>query len=191
MDSPKYEKMGGLVSGPVFANIMSDVLRYYQIEPTETTELMEDIVSSNEVDTNAETMIMPNVSGLTGMEAIEFFKEEGLNPIVQTQGSEMYAYLPPAGTGVAVGSDVYLYCADESQASVEIPDLTGKTIKEADLLLSGAGLEMTIEGNGIAYEQEPAAGVLVGRGSSVSVKFSPDGVKPQDAQPEVNEKDQE
>ena len=187
VDSPKYEKMGGLVSGPVFANIMGDVLRYYQIEPTETGELIDEIVTANEVDNNAQTMVMPNVSGLSGMEAIEFFKEEGLNPIVQTQGSQMYAYLPPAGTEVTVGSDVYLYCADESQASVEIPDLTGKTIKEADLILSGAGLEMTVEGNGIAYEQMPAAGVLVGRGSSVSVKFSPDGQKPAEESAEENE----
>lgn len=172
VDSPKYEKMGGLVSGPVFANIMGDVLRYYKIEPT-----AENVQSINNLPAaeKTETMIMPDVSDLSGVEAINFFKEEGLNPIVQMQGAEMYAYLPPAGTEVAVGSDVYLYCRDTSQSSVEVPDLTGKTIKEADRILSGAGLEMTIEGSGVAYEQSPEAGSWLEEGATVRVKFQTQG----------------
>lgn len=171
VDSPKHEKMGGLVSGPVFANIMGDVLRYYKIPPTEETKTINSAVATEKV----EMMVMPDVSGLSGTEAINFFKEEGLNPIVQMQGSEMYAYLPPAGTEVAVGSDVYLYCRDTSQSSVEVPDLTGKTIKEADRILSGAGLEMAIEGNGVAVEQSPKAGTWLQEGSTVQVKFKLQG----------------
>ena len=167
VDSPKYEKMGGLVAGPVFASIMGDVLRYYKIEPTTETNTINSAVSAEK----AETMIMPDVSGLSGVEAIKFFKEEGLNPIVKMQGEEMYAYLPPAGTEVIKGSDVYLYCRDTSQSSVEVPDLTGKTIKEADRILSGAGLEMAIEGSGIAYAQSPEDGSWLEEGSIVQVKF--------------------
>ena len=54
---------------------------------------------------------------------------------------------------------------------MEVPDLTGKTIKEADRILSGAGLEMAIEGSGIAYEQSPEAGSWLEEGSTVQVKF--------------------
>ena len=46
VDSPKYEKMGGLVAGPVFASIMGDVLRYYKIEPTTETNTINSAVSA-------------------------------------------------------------------------------------------------------------------------------------------------
>lgn len=62
---------------------------------------------------------------------------------------------------------------------VETPDITQKTISEADKLLKESGLELVIEDetdgldydNTIVKEQIPRPGITVNKGSKVYVKF--------------------
>lgn len=176
VDEPKHEKMGGLVAGPVFSNIMSDTLRYLNVPKT--------VVGDNiqqSADAAIEKVSVPNLGQMNAMEAINAFLDAGLNPIVQTQGEEMYAYLPPAGTEVDKGSAVLLYCKNPNETSATVPDLTGKTIRECDRILSGLGYRLVAEGSGVARRQQPEAGTLMESGGSVYVTFATTGQELEEA----------
>ncbi len=162
IDEPKDHLGGGALAGPIFSNIVSDVLWYLNVPKTVLTE--EDLPKEEAQVT------IPQLEQINATDAINIFLAAGLNPIVQTQGDTIYAYLPPAGTMVNKGSDVLLYCQNSSETTVVLPDLTGKTIREVDNILSGLGLRAVIEGSGIVYEQTPEAGALVEIGSSVRVR---------------------
>ena len=56
---------------------------------------------------------------------------------------------------------------------VAMPDVTGKTIREAALALNQAGLSLIPEGTGIAVRQGVAANAPVSRGAEITVNFEP------------------
>lgn len=53
-----------------------------------------------------------------------------------------------------------------------VPDLTGRTIKEATDIIHAIGLNIEIEGSGYAVKQNPPAEAEVGLGTTVKVEFS-------------------
>ena len=69
-------------------------------------------------------------------------------------------------------------------AQVEVPDVTGLSVLEANRLLRSYGLKMQIEGGGLAVEQSPAAGEQVFPTATVAVRFAPpgDGEAPKNVQ---------
>ena len=66
---------------------------------------------------------------------------------------------------------------------VEVPNITGLSIKEAEKILKDAGLELSIEGiteenkktidkeNTIIKEQTPTEGIKINKGNKIFVKF--------------------
>lgn len=176
IDEPRDDQGGGALAGPVFSNIISDTLWYLNVPKTVITE-------KEEVKETVSQLTIPELGQVNAMDAINTFIAAGLNPIVQTQGDIVYAYLPPAGTVVTKGSDILLYCKNSSESAAVLPDLTGKTIREVDNILSGLGYKAIINGSGIVRKQEPAAGTILEEGSSVQVWFMPAGEK----MPEENE----
>jgi beta-lactam-binding protein with PASTA domain len=52
-----------------------------------------------------------------------------------------------------------------------VPNLTGRTLEEARMALTAAGLNIRISGLGSATAQEPAAGASVEKGEVVGVAF--------------------
>lgn len=181
VDEPKHEKMGGMVAGPVFSSIMADTLRYLNVPKT---------IVENEIERSAdeavEKVIVPDLSQMNAMTAIDTFLNYGLNPIVQTQGEDMYAYLPPAGTVVDKGSSVLLYCKNPDETAGTVPDLEGKTIRECDRILSGLGYRLVAEGSGVARKQQPEAGTVMENGGTVYVTFATTGQNLEEADPENN-----
>lgn len=122
VDEPQHEKMGGMVAGPVFSSIMADTLRYLNVPKTVVNDDIQ-----QPADEAVEKVIVPDLGQMNAMTAIDTFINMGLDPIVQTQGEDMYAYLPPAGTVVDKGSSVLLYCKNPNETAGVVPDLTGKS----------------------------------------------------------------
>lgn len=66
---------------------------------------------------------------------------------------------------------------------VEVPNITGLSIKESEKILKDAGLELSIEGiteenketldkeNTIIKEQTPTEGIKINKGNKIFVKF--------------------
>ncbi len=85
---------------------------------------------------------------------------------------------PASGEKVAKGTTVVLWVSDGA-AKVAVPDVSGQTLEQAEAALTAEGLSIkpvagasTAVENGQIYEEEPAAGTEVPRGSVVIVYYS-------------------
>lgn len=160
VDEPN-DAHGGSTAGPVFQNIMEESLRYLKVPKNVTvTE-----------GAAVEEVAVPKLDGLHPVEAIEAIKAVGLTPIVETQGSQLYTYVPADGTMVQKTGNVYLYCGNDENTQVVMPSLYGRTIKEVDRILNGLGLSGTMNGSGLCTGQSIAPGQLVDRGTALIVDF--------------------
>ena len=161
---------GSSVAAPVFANIMSEVLPYLNIE-TEYTK--EEIAL---MDTTAENYIGMNIG-----DAKNSITAGGFSAIVKGDGDKVIAQIPTAKSRLPQQGTVVLYTDEESMNSdvVEVPDLTKMTVAEVNLKASYADLNVSIVGSnaageGISYSQDIKAGSKVKSGTVISVNFEQD-----------------
>jgi stage V sporulation protein D (sporulation-specific penicillin-binding protein) len=122
-----------------------------------------------------EEVEVPNVTGMTVPDAIEALKAVGLDYVLDGSGAYVENQLPAAGAGMTEGSLVMLYVkgATLDAEYVNVPDVTGLSVAEANRLIRSYGLIMTISGSGLAVSQAPAAGEAVVPTTSVTVQFDP------------------
>lgn len=166
VSKPKVDSDSGSVVGPIFSSIMGDILRYYNIPTTEPAETVNPPVSTDLV--TVPELELP----MDAEEARKALVAAGLQPTFVTSGNQLLSYLPVAGSKVAPGSEVELYALYEGQESFIMPDFNEKTIKETELVLRSLGLVPRLEGSGLAYRQEPAAGTSVRSGAQVQIWFA-------------------
>ena len=132
----------------------------------------------------SETKI-PNVVGKNKNEAVKILEDANLNPIVQTTrfdekyGKDNVMYQKPvAGVAVKSGRRVYLTVSG-GEILVSVPFVVNKTIRDAQLTLERAGLnlgkidsvESELPANTIV-EQQYYQGKEVVKGTTVSIKIS-------------------
>jgi stage V sporulation protein D (sporulation-specific penicillin-binding protein) len=102
---------------------------------------------------------VPDVSGMSVEEAEEVLKEAGLECVMDGSGEKVIHQLPAGGARISSGSLVMLYVDKrvslEDNNKVKVPDVEGMSVVEANRLLRSFGLDMQIEGGGIAVSQQP------------------------------------
>lgn len=170
-DTPKGASYyGSAVAAPVFANIMSEVLPYLNIEAQYTEEEID------EMDTVAE-----NYVGMTASEAENKAKAGGFDPIIKGNGEKVLSQIPSAESRLPQGGKIVLYTDSESAADdiVEVPDLTGMTVAAANQTAAAYNLNISIsgsnaEGEGVSYAQDIKAGTKVSPGTVIAVSFEQD-----------------
>ncbi len=165
LDEPKeYSYTGGVVAGPVFQAIMSEMLNYLQMGPSEGG-------SAN----IAEIQDVPDVTGLSMEEAVAILQNKGFKTELEGEGNFVINQSPKPTVELQTGSKVTLYLGTETsdgEATVSVPNVKGKTIKEAGEWLESIGLKIEISGSGKAVSQEPEAGAKVAVGTTVKVIFA-------------------
>lgn len=118
---------------------------------------------------------VPDVTGMTVREAADCLKAAGLQYMLGGTGQTVIGQLPASGAQMNEKSIVMLYVErddfQDGAAYVEVPDVTGLSVSEANRLLKSYGLEMRISGSGVACEQSPAAGDYVTPTTRVTVAF--------------------
>lgn len=138
---------GSQTAAPFARDILEKALVYLGVAP-ETDE------------TPAPEITVPDVSGMNVSDAAAALKESGLSCVMDGAGSTVIGQLPAGGARISKGSLVMLYVdkrvALEDNSKVRVPDVTGMSVLEANKLLRSYGLEMQIEGGGIASWQSPA-----------------------------------
>jgi len=161
---------GSVIAAPHVGRIIEDSLKYLGIEPIfeeGTTQLMQHVE-------------VPIVEGLSLEQAVQLLKRTGLDYTVEASGRVVEAQVPAFGALVPANSLVLLYLGDgehDGNATedigemVSVPDVIGKSIREANSILALRGLGLRIEGQGIAYEQQPEAEVRVKPETVVTVRF--------------------
>jgi len=94
--------------------------------------------------------------------------------------------MPKPGAMVKVNTTILLYAQEQSpedssidqevtEGKVVVPDLKGKSIREANNILVSLGLKLRIEGSGVAVSQDPPAHSQVEPGTEIMVEFTMPG----------------
>lgn len=153
---------GSVTAAPFAREILEKSLPYLGVAP-DTGE------------TPAPGVTVPDVTGLDVDEARKALAEAGLDSVLDGAGGKVIRQLPVAGAQMSAGALVMLYVAGPSAdgESVQVPDVAGMPVTEANRLLKSYGLEMQIEGSGLAVSQSPAAGTTVNPTTRVAVRFQP------------------
>lgn len=161
---------GGWVAAPAFKEIAREALKRLGVYPT-TLEFQ-----SDGQDTQVATV--PNVLGLSGEEAVQKIKQAGLQPILQGNQNRVVNQYPSPGSKVVSTQPVFVNLSGRKEVTynpqskqVIVPDLTGKTVREAAQILGLLDLKIQIEGSGVAYKQDVAPGTYVREGAVITVSF--------------------
>lgn len=173
IDEPKGDKYyGGEIAAPVAGDIFREVIRYMDYKPN--------FHENEDIKKNQQEVIVPEIREMRLDEAYEILLENLLKGQLETKSASDHRAMivdqfPKPGTTVPANSNVILYTSyDENLATlVVVPDLVGKTIREANTILSTQELVLKITGSGLAKEQVPEAGTLLEPGSLVNVHFGP------------------
>jgi cell division protein FtsI (penicillin-binding protein 3) len=156
IDEPQPAHYGGLVAGPVFKEIAEEALRYTGIAPS-----IPIVPKTDKKDKEKEK---------PGREKAPLAKAE---PEADTD-----VFIEGPGTDVPLGEDEggdeATEPGDGKPELVSLPSFAGMSIGEAVRAARRAGVELDVEGSGIAFTQSPAAGSRP-RGSVCRVSFRPGG----------------
>lgn len=168
LDQPQSDiRYGGTISAPVAQKVMADALPYLGIEPHYTNEELANL--------NRTT---PNVVGDSVATAQSKISGQSLSYKVIGDGDKVVAQVPEGGTTIPQNGMVVLYTEQGSvDYSVTVPDFTGCTLSQANMLAADYGLNLQIQGvteesgSVQAMHQSIEPGQLVARGSIITVEF--------------------
>ncbi len=151
--------------------LMENIIKYKNLEPTEATE------ETATLNNGKTTVTMPDYVGSSTYHVTMDLDGKGLNYKVVGTGNTITNQVPKSGTKVEVGSEVILYVAksEEDSGTVKVPDVMGKTYNEAVQILSDAGFEVVFNGettNSVVSAQDPKYGVSVEDGSEVTITLT-------------------
>lgn len=167
VDQPRSgSTYGGAIAAPVVKNIMEYSLRYLGINPDGVEE-----------ESDKQKIVIPEIRNLTVQQASKLLDEKNLKYRSATTGVPVQDQqivldcFPKPGEKIAQGSEIILYLRN-NDAQVDMPDLTGKTLDEASIILDALGLKPAFNGVGLVKGQNPKARQKVKVGSVVSLDLS-------------------
>jgi stage V sporulation protein D (sporulation-specific penicillin-binding protein) len=150
--------------------ILEDTLNYLGVEP----------VYDENTEQESQTVVVPDVTGKSLSEAASILREAGLDYLAEQTGTVVTKQMPLPDAEVLINTTVLLYTDSEENGQqlgeddlIEVPDVTNKSIREANNILVSKGLKLRIEGTGLAVSQQPAPGTRVEPGTTVTVSFEP------------------
>lgn len=167
-EATKRPDFGSVTAAPFARDILEKSLHYLGVA------LDEEIVGT------INYMTVPDVMDCGVSDAIAAVKEAGFTPLISGTGSHVIDQMPAGGAEMAENSLVMLYVEGETDsapdARVEVPDLSGLSITEANRRLQSYGLTLRIQGTGVAVSQSPQPGESVTPTTRVEVIFEPPAV---------------
>ncbi|MBP2644868.1 MAG: spoVD 1 [Firmicutes bacterium] len=165
IDEPIGAYYGGVIAAPVFNAVAQDIFQYLKLVPE---------VAPGPEQTAPTHMIVPSVYNYLASEAAQLLQSQQLLVRVEENGERVADQVPKPGSRVPVGSTVILYTVTPRYAEGEItvPDLTGKSKREAADILGELGLLFQPFGNGdAAIRQNPFPGSKVQSGTTMVVFY--------------------
>lgn len=158
--------MGGAIAAPTAGKLIEDVLNYLQVERKYTDEDLKNMTKE---------VFVPEVRNMTVEQAVQKLKTSGLDYKIEGNGnnkSTVLEQIPKPDASVPEKSVVLLYTyKPKDKESVEMPDLSNKTISEAKEALQRIGLNIKVSGTGLVFKQGVEPGKPVAKGQVVEVDF--------------------
>lgn len=168
-DEPQTaNKYGGTIAAPVVGEILAESLNYLGVSKQYTSEEVPDIYIE-----------VPELRGMSKESAVESAEESDLKYIVKGSGGAVVDQLPLPGERLEADSVIIIYTEDRNEEDmVEVPDLSGTSVKDAKYILNLRGLNFEISGaghseayNAFAAAQSVEPGKKVLPGTVVGVEF--------------------
>jgi len=167
LDNPTgFSYYGGTIAAPVAGQLIEDTLNYLGVERRYTEqdqEMMKNVV------------IVPDLRNKTVEEAKIALSGVKLKAIVKNDGSGgnlVKDQTPKPGASLYEDSVVIVYTYNPPEdRKVQVPDLANKTISEATETLNSLGLNIKVNGVGIAHKQNIEPGTFVDEGTIIEVDF--------------------
>ena len=161
LDEPGGSYYGGTVAAPVFRQIAENVLPYLDVAPDTEFKTPE----------NAEQNLA--LANAPAEDEGTLHHAPQTSPISRTAQTPADALLPRVEQrqrGEAGGLGEVVYAAAAERALL-MPDIRGRSVREAQRICAQLGLELEAHGDGRAARQSPAAGARVEAGQTVRVEF--------------------
>jgi cell division protein FtsI (penicillin-binding protein 3) len=155
IDEPKGAYHGGDVAAPVFREIAEQVLPALSVAPD--TDMKPVPGGGGAVDLIARTQRTTTLSA-------EARKE------LEREREQRRATLPQVAADAPGGISEVVYAASTRRA-VLMPDLRGRSLRDAARICAQLGLQLEARGEGHAVQQSPAAGAEVLSGQVVRIDF--------------------
>ena len=165
LDDPNNARTdySSILAAPVVGNIISEIAPYLGI-------------ATDGIDCSQTTVKVPNLVSKEWSNAQVALNNKGLkHQLVESESSQTAAVVtyqyPHAGAEVASGTTIYLYTDTYSGSHTEVPDVSGKSADFARQMLTAAGLNCQVagEGTGTVQSQSEAAGASVQKGTVVTI----------------------
>ena len=168
LDEPQCQiKYGGTIAAPDFISIMTECSKYIELIPSYPSEY-------NSSSQKQDMVKVPNVVGKSQEDANKALKDKGFAVRYEGFGDAVTEQVPKAGASVPKGTSVVVYFENqdillEDEDYVVVPNVIGKTLKEAAMVLGAKGLAVIPGGSGTVSAQTPVAGTVVKRGAAVEL----------------------
>lgn len=168
-DEPQTaNKYGGTIAAPVVGEILAESLNYLGVSKQYTSEEVPDIYIE-----------APELRGMSKESALKTAEDCDLKYIVKGSGGAVVDQLPLPGERLEADSVIIIYTEDRNEEDmVEVPDLSGTSVKDAKYILNLRGLNFEISGaghseayNAFAAAQSVEPGKKVLPGTVVGVEF--------------------
>ncbi len=164
---------GGVMAAPTVGNVLSDILPYLGVQQ-----------SFAEGDTAGQTVIMPDLTGMTNQEAEKTLKALGLTLQATGTAEQVTAQIPAAGQSLPYGSQVIAYFGPKPETEmVTVPDFSGMNRQAAADAAGTLGLYILVSGNPdispgvVSTGQSIAAGTQVPAGTTIRLEFADTDVR--------------
>ena len=165
IDEPTGEKFfGSLLAAPVITNVLTEVLPYLGIEPTD--------------DSAIQTLTVSDYRGSSVDTAKQALEQLGLKVIVRGDGAAVTDQMPRSGSVITEGGRVVLYTdGAEAEATVSVPNFSGMTPQQVLSTASTYGLNVELKGihkddySCYVSTQSIDPGTMVTTGTIVTIQF--------------------
>lgn len=172
LDEPKTSGYGGYTAGPIFKNIATRIAGL-------DSELQRNINMQNPGSDSPILAKTPSLKGMPRDQGINILKNLNVPYSLKGKGNYIAEQYPQAGTDLIPGDQISVTLSETNAAPdsakikegyAEIPDLKGLNMRRAHNLLAELGLKTEIIGSGTVYAQYPAAGELLRKGYTVTIR---------------------
>ncbi len=175
VDNPKGAYYGSVVAAPLFRKILVRMLRL-QKSPQQEAQQASSPRRETMVQQDAETVVVPDVTNRTFEVAERILRDLGLRVAQREEGFLVARQDPGPGEEVPRGTEVTLTLyrpITGTGTTATVPDMMGRTLREAIGLLAARGLTAEIQGSGVVVEQWPEPGKAVQRGFRCRLRCLP------------------
>jgi hypothetical protein len=170
IDEPSREYYGGAVAAPVFKRIAEQVLPYLGVAPNDALR--------EKPATNADQLAALDHAAKEYANAESVAAGGSSSVASQPDGSKSTGEVAPASLPLVVegvrgrGEIKEVVYAAAADHALVMPDVRGRSVRDAARICAALGLELEARGEGRAVAQVPAAGAAVEAGQKVRVEFS-------------------